>query len=441
MRRSRICVAVLCFLLLGAQVAMAAGFEVAEVSGRQLGNAYAGKAASAEDASTVFFNPAAMTRFETFNVVGSFELLSTKGDWKNKGSTGSPFLGNVPLTGNDGGNAGGTTLIPQIYFVAPLSEDWAVGLGVNAPFGLTTEYNDTWQGRYHAVKSELKVIDIMATVAYKLNNNVSLGVGIDYQMAQAELTNMVDYGTIFAQAGLTPQSQDGLASLDSDVNGAFGFSASILAELSPRTRFGLNFRSEVKHELSGDATFKKPAAVLQVLSMMPSPKPFQNTTGYATITLPMQVYFSAYHEFDDQWAILGDVTYTGWSSFEELRITFDNPAQPDSVKDEQWNNVWRVSLGTTFRPTPKWALRFGVAWDQSPIDDEYRTPRIPTSDRIWVALGVGYQFTDYMAIDLSYMHVFIDKASVNDGATTGQVLRGDFEGSADVLGLQFTFSF
>lgn len=443
MKRSMICVAVLCFLLLGTQVAMAAGFEVAEVSGRQMGNAYAGKAAGAEDASTVFFNPASMTRFKTFNLVAGFEVLSSTSSFNDTGSTGSPFLPAAGATGGDGGDPGGVTLLPQIYFVAPLSDRWAVGFGINAPFGLTTEYNETWKGRYMAVKSMLEVVDVMGTVAFRLNENLSLGAGIDYQMATAELSNMVDYGSAFAQYGLTPQTQDGLAKLESDTSGAIGFNVSALIEFSERTRMGITYRSEVKHDLEGDATFGTNATVKGILAQIPmAMRPFTNTTGYATITLPQQVYVSGYHEFNDQWAILGDVTWTGWDSFEELRITFDNPAQPDSVKEENWENAWRFSLGTTFRPDPKWSLRFGVAYDMTPIEDEYRTPRIPTSDRVWLALGIGYQATEWMAVDLSYMHVFIDDGDVTESVATGQTLRGTFEeSSADVFGLQFTFTF
>jgi long-chain fatty acid transport protein len=408
-----------------------------------MGNAYAGKAASAEDASTVFFNPAAMTTFKTFSVVAGFEVLSSSSSFTDQGSTGSPFLPNAGATGGDGGDPGGTSFLPQVYLVAPLSDRWAVGFGVNTPFGLTTEYNETWQGRYNAVKSMLEVVDLMGTVAFRLNENLSLGAGIDYQMARAELTNMVDYGSAFAQFGTIPQTQDGLASLESDTSGAFGFNVSALIEFSERTRLGINYRSEVEHDLEGDATFGTNATVRGILAQLPaSMRPFTPTTGYATITLPQQIYVSGYHEIDDQWAILGDVTWTGWDSFEELKITFDNPAQPESVKEENWENAWRFSLGTTFRPDPKWALRFGVAYDMTPIEDDYRTPRIPTSNRVWVALGVGYQFTEWMCVDLSYMHVFIDDGDVNDSVATGQVLRGTFEEStADVFGLQFTFAF
>ncbi len=443
MKRSMICVAVLCFLLLGTQAALAAGFEVAEVSGRQMGNAFAGKAASAEDASTVFFNPAAMMRFDSFNLVGALAILATDGEWKNKGSTGSPALGSQRLSGGDGGNPGGISVIPSLYFIAPLSDHWAIGFGVNSPFGLKTEYHETWQGRYHAVTSDLQVIDFMATVAYRLHQNLSLGVGIDYQLAQAELSNMVDYGSVFGQAGLMPEAHDGLATLDSDISGAVGFSASALFELTPQTRFGLTFRSEVEHELEGDATFRKDPTVAAIIAQMPAgSRAFTDTTGYADITLPAQVYFSAYHEFNEQWALLFDVTWTGWSSFEELRIVFDNAAQPDSVQPENWNDVWRFSVGTTYRPTPQLALRFGVAYDQSPIDDPYRTPRIPTGDRIWLAFGVGYAINADMVLDFSYMHVFIDDGKVHQTVATGQTLAGDFvKSNANVLALQLTLSF
>jgi long-chain fatty acid transport protein len=443
MKNSLVSILVLCLLLLGTHVVLAAGFEVAEVSGRQLGSAYAGKAANIEDASTIFFNPAGMSLFKQYNLVGSIEVLISRGDWKDDNSTGSPYLGYPPLSGGDGGDPGGTTFLPNLYFVAPVMEDFAVGLGVTAPFGLKTEYDKDWQGRYNAVTSDLVVMDVMGAASYRFHEGLSFGVGVDYQAAGAELTNAVDYGTIFRGQGLTPEDYDGYAKLETDdPNYAWGWNFGVLAEFTDQIRMGVTFRSKVSHDLEGDATFKNPSEVDYILSQVPeSQRAFQDTTGHARLILPEQVYISGCYDMDEQWTFLADATWTRWSRFEELRVTFDNPAQPATVQAEDWDDVWRFSIGAIYRLDEKWTFRAGAAYDQSPIPNKNRTPRIPTNDRIWLTCGVGYQINELMAVDLSYLHVFIDDGDIDQTAATGQNLDGKFEGSADVIGLQFTFSF
>jgi long-chain fatty acid transport protein len=448
MRSTLTVVIAACLVLTTASALQAAGFEVAEQSGRALGNAYAGKAAEAGDASIAFFNPAGMTRFTALTGSSSVQFLVAGGEFKDRGTTGSALgmtgLVAVDPSGNDGGDPGGVVFIPCINVVMPIDEQFFVGLTINAPYGLTTDYSKKWVGRYHALESHLETMSINPSVAYKLNDQFSFGLGVTYQRAEAKLSNAIDFGTIgvgtlgpatAGALGLSPEANDGKAVIEGD-NWAWGWNLGVMFELSETTRFGLAYRSKIFHKLQGDVDFKVPdeAAPLTSTGM------FTDSDATARITLPEQIYLSGYHELDDEWALLADITWTAWSQFRELRAQFDSP-HPDTVTPEKWDDVFRFSVGANYKPIEDWCFRAGLAIDQSPIPSKYRTPRIPTGDRTWLAFGASYDVSDTIVADASFMYVFIDHGSINDDAVTGQTLKGKFEGFAYILGLNLTMSF
>ena len=443
MTRSSLIIAVVACLLLGtAGTSLGAGFEVAEQSGRLLGNAYAGKAAEAGDASTVFFNPAGIMKLHDFNAVMSVHVLWASGRFSDDGSTGAlgADIGNL-----NGGNAGDMVWIPNTYVCFPVADNISVGLGINAPFGLTTDYEDGWKGRYHALHSHLETLNINPCVAYRINETFSVGVGVNIQRAEARLTQAIDFGTIaFAQLGPTTATALGFSPQGNDGEGivtgegwAYGFNAGVLVELSEKTRIGVSYRSAIEHTLEGDGDFKMDSTS----AVLTSSGAFRDVDVEAKAKLPQQASLSAYHELNDQISLLADVTWTGWSSFDELRIEFDNEAQPDSVTPEDWDDVFRFSLGAVYRPDEHLTLRIGGAFDQSPISDKRRTARIPTNDRIWASFGLGYKLSETMDLDITYMHVWIKDGDVEDVASTGQLLKGTFKGDADVLGINLSIRF
>jgi len=445
-KRTSVTIAVaICVLLIGASVASAAGFEVAELSVRQLGNAYAGKAASGSDAAIAYFNPAGMTLFDKNEFAVPIHLLSTRGSWNDDGSTGvGPPLGDGSLGGGDGGEPGGLTMIPNLYFIWVATEDLRVGLSINAPFGLTTEYDDGWQGRYHAIKSELKTLAVNPSVAYRIDEVFSVGAGVSWMYADAELTQEVDFGTIGFAAlgpgagllGMVPQGTDGAAGIEGD-SSAWGWNLGFLIEFSKFTRVGIAYRSGYLQKIEGDANFHVPDEA----SILKQSGAFKNTGGTVRLKLPDQFYISLYTEITDEWAFMADITWTGWSVFKELKVTYDNPNQPTTVMTQNWEDVLRYSIGATYKPTDALVLRIGGAYDESPIPDETRTPRIPMNDRWWFALGATWFIDDAWSVDLSWMHVFIKDGKIDDTTETGQRLRGRIEASADVLGLQVNFRF
>lgn len=400
----------------------AAGFALIEQSASGMGNAYAGAGAIAEDASTIFFNPAGMTYIEGTQAVGAFHLVNVNADFKDKGSSsGGAF---TPL-GDEGPNAGGLAVLPNFFFMTTLTPSIKVGLGVSAPFGLKTEYDDDeWVGRFHADESELKTVNINPSIAYKVNDQLSFGAGVSFMRAEATLSRAVNFGP----GGV------GDIEIEGDDWG-FGFNLGAIYQLTPDTRLGVAYRSKVKQELEGDAKFTRPALV-------PNAGAAADGDVTAKVDLPENVSFSLFSKVNSKWDVMGDVTWTRWSRFKELRVLRES-GETLTVTPENWENTMRYSIGTTYHYNDSIKLRAGLAYDEEAIKDEFRTARIPGNDRKWLSLGASYKLTPASTFDVGYTHLFISDAEVDDNQLAdgnGQLL-GDFEGSVDILSLQYTHNF
>ncbi len=437
---------------------MASGFALLEQSASQMGNAFAGGSAIANDASTIYFNPAGMTRLPR-QLVGGLHVIQTQADFDG---TANDLLGNPVATGGDGGDAGGVGIIPNLYFTLPLNNRFVIGLGINVPFGLSTEYDDDWVGRYQAIESEVTAININPSIAFKASNTLSVGFGVNYQYMKAKLTQNIDQGSLCiatlvqpppvglglppaaaaaACAGgagtggppLTPQGNDAFAKVEGD-DWAGGFNVGLLYEPTADTRVGLAYRSKIKQQLKGDGKFKN------THEFFSSRQVFVETDVLAAVDLPKTISLSVYHDLNTQWSVMADATWTGWSSFPELRIEYDS-FQPDTVIDEGWNDVMRYAVGVDYRYNNRWTFRGGLAFDESPIpDDEHRTARIPGEDRTWVAVGFGYQMTQSLGLDVGYSHLFVKDPEVNHGTSTSGTIDGDYDASVDILSAQVVWN-
>lgn len=407
----------------------AAGFAITQKSVKGLGNAFAGAAAVAEDASTIYFNPAGMTRLSGSQVQAAVHVVSFSLKFSDDGST---TVLNQSLTGDDGGNAGKLAFIPNFFYAHSISDSLKIGIGIVSPFGLATKYNSDWVGRYYTIKSELLTIDINPTVAYRINKMWSIGGGVSVQYLDADLTSAVDYGTINAALGfglpLLPQKADGESKFKTDGNWAYGFNLGVLFELSQATRFGVAYRSKISYDLKGDADFKTPAAAAPLAEKLG----LVDTGVKADIDLPASLSVSGYHQLTDKWAVMADITWTDWSTFEELRIKFDSAAE-DSVSTLDFDDSFRYSLGATYTLNPQWTFRGGLAYDESTVSSRRkRTPRIPDEDRLWFSLGTSYHFSDRLEFDFGYTYITnVEKAEIDKTATGEDTFRGALKGEYD----------
>jgi len=379
----------------------AAGFALIEQNASGLGNAYAGQAASAQDASTIYFNPAGLTLLPDRQLVLAGHLINPHAE----------FSGSSNIGGGDGGDAGSLALVPNTYLAYRLTPDVHVGVGINAPFGLKTEYDSTWAGRTHAIKSELKTINVNPSIGWKVTPTLSLGAGLSVQYAKATLTN---------SAGAA-----GLATIKGDNYDGWGFNLGALWQATPATRIGLAYRSEVDQKLEGTAEF----------SIVTS----ANTPVTASVTLPDSASLSVLHKLSPKLDLLADITWTGWSDFDELRILRPNGTTL-GVTPENWSDTYRYSVGVNYRMNDKLTLRSGVAYDETPVSDTFRTARIPDESRTWLAFGAQYRLSASSAIDFGYAHLFVKDATINK-TESGVTLTGTYDASVDILSAQFTHNF
>ena len=426
----------------------AAGFAIREQSSVAQGNAFAGATAGAEDISYMYFNPAAIARFDDYQAHASLSYIIPQSEFKDgQAST----IQGVEITGTDNSDdIAEDALVPALYLSAPVASGVQFGLGINAPFGLVTDNEDGWVGRYHALKSDLTTIDINPALAIQASPQLSFGLGLRVQYADLELTNAVDFGTIAAlsgnpdlEAAAQPTQQDGEAKVELDDWG-MGYNLGFLYQPTEQTRFGIAYRSEINHDARGDAEFDLGtsgvgAAISEATGL------FVDTGASLDVSTPATLSFGAHHDLNDRVDLMAEVAWTDWSSFDELRIEFDNE-QGDSVTEEEWNDSYFVAAGASYQVLPNLKLRGGIAYDESPIPDEFRTPRVAGNDRYWVSLGGDYQPWSGISLSASYTHIFVDDGDIDLQATDeGNTFRGNLSGSyenqIDIITLSGTIHF
>ncbi|MBB5352170.1 long-chain fatty acid transport protein [Haloferula luteola] len=399
----------LCATVLLADTAPGAGFQLQERSASGLGRAFSGEAAIAEDASALASNPAAM--------------LLIPGD--NSVSVGiTAVLPNIELRGiyQTGATRVATSAddlaedayIPFVYFTHALTEDLAIGFGSFTLYGLSTQYPQSFAARMMADKSELKTVNLNPSLAWRFLPGWSLGLGFDAVYADATLSSSIP----------VPTSPVLLDTAGDDWG--YGFNVGVLYEISDRTRIGIHYRSEVDFTLKG-----------RVIS---AAIPAFNGPGTAALTLPDTLEISGYHAIDDRWALHADALWTGWSDFQTLapQVTGNPPAAQPPVTSENWSDVWRFSVGTTWKACDPLTLRAGIAYDESPVESRNRTLRIPDTDRIWLSCGASWHFNPCWNVDLGYTHLFTDSVYLNEtnpgGNFTGTVSGGSHIVSLGVSG-------
>jgi long-chain fatty acid transport protein len=415
-RKTALSLAVAGAFAAGVSQAHAAAFALIEQSASGLGNSYAGAAAAAEDASTIFYNPAGMSLLPGGKQVSAgLALINVSAKFSNSGSTAPLGIGSL---GGNGGDAGDLAAVPNFYFATDVGQNWKAGVGVSVPFGLKIEYDPTWMGRFQAIKSDISTLNVNPSVSYKLDDKMSLGFGLNYQQIDAELSKAVVIG---------PGAESVAVVKGKDTS--WGFNAGAVYQPTPDTRLGVSYRSSIKYNVSGTVNV---AAV-----------PALNGDANVDIKVPDTFSIALHHRLDSKWTLLADVTRTGWSKIKELRVVTSN-GQPPDVTPENFKNTWRVGVGATYRYSDDWSIKMGYAYDQTPVNDTDRTARLPDQNRMWLSVGGQYRLSKDGTLDFGYAHLFIKDASINQNggsaAANGQLV-GTYKGIIDILGVQFAHRF
>jgi len=396
------------------------GFAIGTQSGSGVGNAFAGGAAAADDASVTWYNPAAMMALPSGKqIAGALHAVNPSFKFQNQGSTG---VYAAPGTG-DGGDGGGWAYIPNGFFKMDINPQLRFGVALNAPFGLKTEYDAGWRGQLTALKSEIKSINVNPSLAYRINDAVSIGGGVSVQRIKAELSN-------FAGAA-------GIGTLTADDVG-YGYNFGLVVQASPATRFGASYRSAIKYVLDGSATFTGVPAL--------------NGNIKVDLKTPDSASLSVFHALNPKWELMGDITWTGWSNLQQLVVVRTTASAGGGAGTTlttlpfQWRDVWRYSVGANYKWTDQTKFRFGLALDETPTSDTTRTARLPDQERKWVAIGVQHRISKAGVLDVGYAHEFIRDARVRNtvpgfAPCAAGCLTGSFDDKADIFSIQYSHSF
>lgn len=423
--------------------AMASAFQLYEQDGASVGDYHAGRAAQANSASTSFYNPAGMTRIRNQEfVIGDVAILS---DIKYRGSvTVNTLAGGTPQSVVAQGGA--FSQIPDLFYVSPINDRLSFGFSVVAPFGLKTDYGRNTALRYAATATEVKVIDVSPSLAFKITPKISVGAGFDWQRMTAEFDQDATL------LGLTSTGTNNAKST------AYGYHVGALVQILPSARIGLAYNSQVVHHVRGSS--KLYGAATDFVTSLPfnggTPTSIVSQSANAHITLPAYTTLSGYYDLNDRWALMATTIYTQWSSFRNLQL--NNIAVVDVTPaglpvpsnsyvlnlPQDYRNSWNFSGGAEFKATDRTTLRGGLGYDESPVRNNYRDVRIPDGGRYAIAFGGHFQATKQLGFDLGWTHLFVvgsQNVTPPPLVVGGQVTttNGTVQTAADIFGGQFTW--
>jgi long-chain fatty acid transport protein len=447
--------------------AHASAFQLHEDSAQGMGRAYAGLLTAGHDCSVVANSPASMSILTGGCFQGDITGINFSATFHGNAYDG---LGR-PISGGNGGDAGTTLPVPALFFATQVGQKAHFGVGFNVPFGFQTNYDRDWKGRYNALKSKFQSLDVTLSASYDLADNFSLGVSAIAQRTSAELSSAINYNMVglgLVQQGVAagaippaqapaliqqfgavvPPGSDGVARIKGDDWG-WGWQVGGLWKLTPNDRLAINYRSKIDHTITGSANFSMPANVQALLSQPTVQQllagaggvPFQHTDGNADFTTPAFATVSYWHR-GQNFGVGVDASWTKWDVFKELRVSYANPAQPDTVETFNWRNTWYVAVGGDWYVNDRLTLRGGVALDTTPTHVSTRDARVPDSTRHLVAVGVGYQASEHLRLDASYAHVFVNAAHVSAAeSATGDRLVGHYDDYGNLLSLAVQYTF
>lgn len=406
----------------------ASGFALNEQSISGMGTGFAGRSSAADDASTVFGNPAGMSRLKKQQVTVGVAAIDASTDLKDTSGT---------QKGTNKGDMVPFTAVPMGFYVNPIDEHWAFGLGVYAPFGLVTNYESNFQGRNFGSKSEVKVITVQPTVSYAFNDKVSIGFGPTINRISGVLESALT----------TPVSPyDGNVKIKGDDVG-YGFNIGVLVQATDTTRVGLTYHSKVNYKLDGHT---------EVTAAPGSPAPYLKSNRYDAslkIETPESYDLSVTQDLSDAWKLYAGTTWTRWSRLKDITVNNDGVTAAaggalspmlglGTIKEDQnWHDTWAYAIGTSYQLNKEWVLRTGLTFDQAPTNNKDRSPRIPTGDRTIFSIGAGWTPIEELTIDVAYSYLKEEKVNVNRSNALGQTYNAKYENSANGFGVGATYRF
>lgn len=408
------------YSLLSLSVVMAfhahgAGFQVAEHSASGLGRAFSGETAVADNASVIARNPSAMTLFDTAQFSGALSVID-------------PEVNVYDKTNNEHAkDVAPMQFVPAAYYLSPINDQWSWGIGMFTTYGVATDYPNDIQAGDLAGDTSLLSVNINPSIAYRVNENLSLGAGLNLVYAEAELTRH--------QGALAPlfggNASDNLIGMTGETI-AFGWNIGAMYEINQNHRFGFGYRSAVDLDFD-DGKFSSYGSGIATQPTV---------TGRLQITLPSIWEISGFHQVSEQVAVHYSYQQTDWSSFTELKATSpncnDGTAGQCFYKSEKYEDNGRWSLGGTYTINAQWTARIGFAFDEQAGE---ATLSIPDSDRYWYSAGASYHYSDALSFDAGFALVKSKSGSFKETNKLGSDLEFDSEGTAYISAIQMNYAF
>lgn len=483
----------------------ASGFKLFEQSTSAMGNAYAGRGAQITDASMAFTNPAALSRLKQAQWVIGLNVASVDGNFSN--ATATSALG-LPVSGASSGRLNSVSPIPHFHYANPINDKFSVGFSVAVPFGTSSDYNDKFIGRYFAQTTELQVLALQPSLSYKINDDLSIGGAIALNMASGKLSKYKDHNSLcelgqginatysqLSAGAFSDVAQPDFCHSKYEVSGNDiqpSFTLGLHYQLSDTTKLGVSYHSAVNYTLKGDSIIdntpitgefvkytnnpeqywtaptipgvvdgsKMPVIDLTTSKMAVSPlKTEKSSLGLNT---PQSVIVSIDSKITDRLSLQWSTTWTQWSKFTDISVLSDDTQPTISPSTEQsanlnapgyigyipehWSNAWAFALGATYQVNNQWTVKTGIAQDNSPVNANYRSARIPANDRTWITAGAHYQGSAPWSIDVAAGVMFMKDTTVVDREYNAQnnviyksSFQADYDINATVVSLQFNY--
>ena len=418
---------------------MAAGFQLAEYSATGLGRAYAGEAAIADGADTQWRNVAMLTYLEGTQVSVGGIYVNPNIDVEGETNHPHPQVGKHHASSEDFADA---AFIPNLYVSHRVSQELAIGFAVGTNYGMETNLGDDFKAAHFGNEASVITKEINVNMAYQINQQFSVGGGVRYVIGEGSFgattppqlgsTSIpVAPGISLPTAGTTLKYMEG-------TDEAWGWQVGTAWQINDTNRIGFSYKSEVKLELTGHAE-----------GMGFELAPTQRKNGSMELVMPATAELASYHQLTDKFAMHASFNWTDWSAFEKLEAEF-NDGTSSMVKEEHWEDNYRLAVGGTYQLNQKLALRSGVAYDTSAVSDKNRTITIPETDRLWLSIGAGYDWSENLSLDAGFTYIIAKDAPItesrgyesdDEAQAVGGQFTGETTGNVWLVGVQANYRF
>lgn len=411
---------------------MAAGFQLAEYSATGLGRAYAGEAAMADGADAQWRNMAMLTYLEGTQI-------SVGGIYVDPNVDVNGYVdGSKSLTQKSGHTSSEdfahSAVIPNFYLSHRVNEKLALGVALGTNYGMETDLDDNFAASHFGNTASIITKELNLNIAYQVMPQLSVGGGVRYVMGEGHFGATTPNAIGQIPKGTTLKYMEG-------TDEAFGWQVGTAWQINDANRIGFTYKSEVKLDLEGKAN----GFAFYPLN---SNKTYN---GSMKLAMPATAELASFHQLTDSVAIHASLNWTDWSSFEKLEANIPSLNTPvQDIKEEHWEDNYRIALGGTYQLNQKITLRSGIAYDTSAVSDKNRTITIPETDRTWLSIGAGYEWSQNLSLDAGFTYIIAKDAPITESRgyesdDKAQTIAGSFNGettgSVWLLGVQANYRF